>query len=211
MIGGVALLPQHQDAKKLVEYRIHNRDIEGPMIGELIHPPHVSILQCPFSDDIPTDDCLSEILDRLTRGGATQLAMTGIDYQPVGWLFLNLRLEEWLIELQDISLNVLSAYIDRDAIDGSKEMSSYTEHERESYLRFGYRYVGQSFRPHVTLGRIGDRDSVMPTLRSTFESAIGDWISTPRALVFYIAGQSGVVEQIVSARDWFSGNDGKVE
>ena len=37
-----------------------------------------------------------------------------------------------------------------------KDMSGYTASEILNYQKYGYRYIGQDFYPHFTLGQTGD-------------------------------------------------------
>jgi hypothetical protein len=201
IIAGVAVLPQAEDAQPLVEFRTTHDEIEGPSLGMTEHPPHTSILQCPFREDTPWDACLRRIRSALSPRRDCQMSMTEIAYQPVGWLFLNLAPDAWLRELQEVSLEVLAQYIAIDAIDTDKDISGYTSTERDSYLRYGYRYVGESFLPHITIGRIEDELSV-EHLNEDFVSSIGKWTSQPRSLIFYSAGPFGVVQDVLGETPW---------
>jgi hypothetical protein len=129
--------------------------------------------------------------------------MTDLGYQPVGWLFLNLKLAPWLAELQRTTLEEVQPFIESAAIDRNKSLEGYTSAERRSYLRYGYRYTGSSFKPHITLGRLAPASiSIVDGLRVEFEEAVGWWSSSPRALMFYEAGQFGVIERVISEIPW---------
>lgn len=119
-----------------------------------------------------------------------RLASTGIVYQPTGWVFLSLERPTILTELQAAVLSVLATHLDRAAFDTSKDTSRFTPDERASFAEYGYRYTGDAYAPHITLGR-AEEDIALKLVGSAPErtSVQKEW--TFDRLTFYVMGEHG--------------------
>lgn len=135
----------------------HLSVLKGPKLSTEFPLPHTNILQCPFYADALDAD-LSEKLEQIWEGVGEVSSQFGVIYpQPRGWFFLAVKRLAWLRELQSRVLSLLAPLVDASQIKSGDDIDLYTQQERKNFLRYGYRYVGESFRPHITLGY--DEDS----------------------------------------------------
>ncbi|MFF0446218.1 2'-5' RNA ligase family protein [Streptomyces sp. NPDC004609] len=192
---GFALLPRADHLRTAVQLQ---RDVGGGVhLRPRLHPdgnlPHVTVFQGPFADSLAPEKALETIgASAVENGlrGEVSLASTGVVYQPTGWLFLALERPPLLQALQAAALAVLDPHLDRAFFDGDKDVSRFTDDERTSYERYGYRYTGDAYAPHVTLGRT-DEETALQLARTA-----RDRVSLPKEWVFdrlsfYVMGEHG--------------------
>ncbi|MEC4019495.1 hypothetical protein [Streptomyces sp. H27-D2] len=156
---GVALLPcadQMRSAIRVQQELAGEHELQPPlaMDGNL---PHATVFQGPFVDSLAPERELAGIVGSVSLPKEIRLASTGVVYQPTGWVFLALERTPLLDTLQSAVLAALAPHLDRDAFDTSKDTSRFTESERASYARYGYRYTGDAYAPHITLGRADEQ------------------------------------------------------
>ncbi len=200
---GVALLPERAVAERLVDFqRRHRNRISGPILGIERNLPHVSILQCPFEKNSLTQLRLAQIYNAWRRWVdevPPTARFTQAFYQPEGWLFAGANLMDWGAKLQEESLRIMAPHINSAAITSKEPYRGYSKLERESYVKYGYRYVGQAFLPHVTLGRV-NRESfpgLKPNLRSEFAKEFQGEEFRFGEIVFYEAGDFGSLASVI--------------
>jgi len=208
---GLALVPCSADIAAIVDFRRRaGHLIAGPMLGSTINLPHVSILQCPFQEEALTQPLLDSIAESwfAKRNCSTVVGQFGsLHYQPVEWVFgmivpipMSADISPWCADLQKLALDRMERFIDTTQIDTTRDTSQYTSCEREAYLRYGYRYVGDTFCPHVTLGRtVGNPSSLCPELLCIYDESLAERHLTFDQLVFYRAGEYGVLAEIVQS------------
>ena len=204
---GVALLPDPAVTAAIVGFQHRNRSlIKGPLLGIQRNLPHMSILQCPFRPATLTGDLLALVADEaisiFDRVGA-DTNLTELYYQPVGWLFAGVSTGSWGRKLQERTLFHMSSLIEREKIADRYPYSGYSDLERQNYIEYGYRYVGDAFRPHITVGRVGrdhrgDGESLPDVLLSEFQHVMTSSPLTFGEIVFYKAGEYGALESVVA-------------
>lgn len=196
---GVALLPDNVTRRTFVDFRERHRAyIGGPKLGMDTNLPHMSILQCPYFPDAPYSNALDTIIETVSLR-AMKARFASLEYQHVGWAFADVRHDAWMTTLQEACLEATLPFIDTDAIDTDASFLGYTAAEKQNYLTYGYRYVGASFRPHITLGRSLDDTSVTLPLALTeaFRSELSGSELMLNELVFYRAGEFGALAEII--------------
>jgi 2'-5' RNA ligase len=88
-------------------------------------------------------------------------------------------------------------FIDYSAIDRQRDVSAYTPDEQASYASWGYRYVGASFRPHFTLGRLDEQSAQEVCDRAKADGVgVREWRFN--RLSVYVAGKNGAHERSVA-------------
>ncbi|MFD6323142.1 2'-5' RNA ligase family protein [Streptomyces sp. NPDC058442] len=192
---GVALLPRADHLRAAVRLQA---DIGGEVrLQPPLHPdgnlPHVTLFQGPFEDTLDPAEALKLIGTAAAENGLhgeMSLSTTGVVYQPTGWLFLALERPPLLEALQEAAVAALDRHLDRASFDGSKDVSRFTDAERASYERYGYRYTGEAYAPHVTLGR-AEEETAMELVRTA-----RDRVDLPKEWVFdrlsfYVMGEHG--------------------
>ncbi|MFE5401814.1 2'-5' RNA ligase family protein [Streptomyces sp. NPDC056580] len=196
---GVALLPRADHLRAAVQLQRSvggDVDLEPPLStdGNL---PHVTVFQGPFHDSLDPAETLAGInasAADMGLPGELTLSSPGVVYQPTGWLFLALERPPLLMSLQESVVAALDSHLDRSAFDGDKDVSRFTDSERISYQKYGYRYVGDAYAPHMTLGRAPEavaRELVRTTPKRV--SLPGAWVFD--RLSFYVMGQHGAHAQ----------------
>lgn len=196
---GIALLPELETRQKIVDFRNTHEDyVGGPKLGMDTNLPHMTILQCPYFPNAPHGDALRSIVERLSLG-VSKSHFTSVEYQHVGWVFADIASEAWLAELQSACLNATHQFIDLQQINAAENFLGYSEAEKKNYLDFGYRYVGSSFRPHVTLGRSISPEAITlpPELIEAFRDELGGATVVFNELVFYRAGEFGALSEVL--------------
>ena len=122
-------------------------------------------------------------------------------YQPQGWIFLQVAMEPRVQALHDTTLSFASSYaVPPEHVDES-QIAHYSPVERESFLRFGYRYTGEALRPHVTLGRIATGDVSLEMSRELDELFARSGIHAVQrvyALSVYEKGENGAHARTVA-------------
>ena len=81
--------------------------------------------------------------------------------------------------------------LDRASFDGTKDLSRFTDNERASYQRYGYRYTGDAYAPHMTLGRAPE-EVALDLVRTAPERVVAlpkEWVFD--RLSVYVMGQHG--------------------
>ncbi|MEV7239214.1 2'-5' RNA ligase family protein [Streptomyces sp. NPDC051020] len=189
---GVALLPSAEHTRSAIQLQTdvgEDHRLQPPLSpdGNL---PHVTVFQGPFLDSLSPERELAAIADSMSLPEEIRLASTGIVYQPTGWVFLSLERPRLLRELQAAVLSVLAPHLDRAAFDTSKDTSRFSPDERASFAEYGYRYTGDAYAPHITLGR-AEEDIALKLVASAPErtSMQKEW--TFDRLTFYVMGEHG--------------------
>ncbi|MEO3750621.1 2'-5' RNA ligase family protein [Streptomyces sp. B6B3] len=189
---GVALLPCDDDLRSALRVQNEVRGPDGlrPALSVDGNLPHVTVFQGPFVDSLDPRQELDRISASVDLPPSVRLRFAGIVYQATGWVFLSLERPPLLEKLQQATLAILDPLLDREAFDSSKDTSAFTDSEQASYARYGYRYTGDAYAPHITLGRAEDE-----VAREIVRSA-PDRTSVPQTwtfdrLSFYTMGEQG--------------------
>ena len=157
---GVAIVPSAGQIRSVVELQARLMEVTAlrPRLGVVECVPHVTLLQGRADGPLCSEDTLRRLAtDLAARGEDLCSRGTGLVYRARGWYFLALDNTGWLHELH---ARVVDACRDRLRVateDLAKDLTGYTDSEVENYRRYGYRYIGADYRPHVTLGRTPDR------------------------------------------------------
>lgn len=140
-----------------------------------------------------TLEVLKSIAD--TIPGPVVGAFTSLEYQAVGWAFAMLAPCPALVDVQGRALERTRAAISTAAID--PDVTGCDADMAASQRAFGYRYVGASFRPHLTLGRVGH--GVPRRCVTAFAQEFGGRPVRFDRVVFYRAGPFGVLESALAS------------
>jgi len=198
---GIAALPGAEFAQSVVDFQGRYRHvIEGPRLGLVTNLPHVSLLQCPLDSSIDGEEVLTSVVSDDHDAGRGSLLPVRVSYYPVGWLFLDVAKTDWLDALHNRALAAAAASIDASKIDRSKSLTGYTPLQRANYLRYGYRYVGAAFHPHLTLGRVAEGlpSETFIELTELFGLEVGYAEQRVERLVFYRAGEYGALAEVLA-------------
>lgn len=198
---GVALLPRadHTRAAILLQESLGGDVPLQPTLSEDGNLPHLTVFQGPFEDDLDPERELARIGASVSLPRQLSLASVGIVYQPTGWLFMAVERPAMLEQVQEVVLDCLAPRLDRQAFDTSKDTSRFTESERVSFARYGYRYTGDAYAPHITLGRT-DEATARELVRTAPErTRVPDEWTFDR-LSFYVMGEHGAHAEKLAER-----------
>ncbi|MET9494342.1 2'-5' RNA ligase family protein [Streptomyces sp. NPDC006552] len=198
---GVALLPRadHLRAAIRIQRALGTDHGLQPPLAPDGNLPHVTVFQGPFAESLVPEQDLERIGTALSLPAELHLGFTGIHYQPTGWVFLGLTRPPVLDTLQETTLAVLTPHLDRSAFDTTKDTSQYTEAERTSYARYGYRYTGAAYAPHITLGRTGEQAArTIVDTASTRTEVAQDWVFDRMSC--YVMGENGAHARVLAER-----------
>lgn len=203
---GVALLPRADHTRSAIRMQQAlggDRPLQ-PQLSEDGNLPHLTVFQGPFEDGVDPERELASIGASVSLPEQLSLASVGIVHQPTGWLFMSVERPALLEKLQEVVLDGLDRRLDRQAFDTSKDTSRFTEPERRSFARYGYRYTGDAYAPHITLGRT-DEATALELVRTAPERT-----RVPAAwgfdrLSFYVMGEHGAHAETLATRPLAAG------
>jgi len=196
VLFGFALLPNVETQKDIISFRKRFSDIfEGPMLSLSENLPHISILQCPFSENIPIKNIIENANSHFQL--PITLMWENLIYQPVGWVFANVQKNPILFSLQSYLLKQSGKFINRSSIDTDKSIKGYTKEETDNYFQYGYRYIGEAYKPHITIGRIDESIEIPLSAVLDFNNNFSEQEVRFDRIAYYEAGVFGVAKRII--------------
>lgn len=196
---GIALLPDRKISKKIIQFQHDNLNyFKGPELSLNGFLPHTSILQCPFNLSF-LKQSFSQIRQVWKDFNENYKCSTlnKIIYHPDGWYFLKVEIEPWMSYFQAILLELTSSMIDRSQIKITSDFNDYTYEEQQSFLKYGYPYVGKAFLPHITLGRNIQTTNIDKNIQSKGLDLFNQQSFTYTDLVIYEAGPNGALAKVL--------------
>lgn len=175
---GIALIPDPISCNAVIQLQqqIFCATLQ-PRLGLDHNLPHMTLLQGRFRDEQALRQFMEQLqcyLQQIERQQPQFLSFQKLQctYKSPHWYFLrpihiqfNLNWQEiHQFCFENLKENLLLTESDRQ-----KDLTGYTEAEKLNYLQYGYRYIGQDFDPHFTLGQTKDRDAVIQ---------LNEWISS---------------------------------
>lgn len=203
-LAGMALIPVKEHMKTFITFREQcGEHVTGPHLGTTKNPPHVTILQCPFNLNQLNQTTLKTILHQYSQTHPNQnytSVYTNLYYQPVGWYFADINMKTWGTVLQTIALNNLETHIHNKAITIDNSYTTMPPLEQHNQKQYGYRYMGEAYRPHITLGITPTSSQVkLPThIQQLYKESLHNTPVHFDKAVFYIAGQHGAASEIIA-------------
>ncbi|MCP4603336.1 MAG: DUF1045 domain-containing protein [Proteobacteria bacterium] len=140
-----------------------------PSLGRNRNIPHITLMQGTLSGDIDYRHLLEQIKEYLIESKAERVVkLKDLEYVEIGWLFLMLEREDWLVKAHHFALESIKPHLLPGTVADWQKFDKYSQLEKENYLRYGYRYVNDAFRPHITLGKLPNARS--PDIATRIES-----------------------------------------
>lgn len=118
----------------------------------LVHVPEVAMSEGVTSAFTSLGETLRQTLDQHIGSRLLSLESSGITYVSKGWFFLDFVTSQVVQAMHDASFAAMRPFFVPGRTPLS-ELSHYSPRERENYRRFGYRYIGEQYDPHITLLR----------------------------------------------------------
>ena len=191
-IVGVGLLLDQSSVGRLSEFRERWRGtLLGAPFGTSENAPHITLYQFPVNaTQVP------ELPLHIPRQSVTWGELL---WQPTDWAFATTLTDSWIVDPQRYVMRQLFEFMDPYQLRRKDELVGYTPSEKLQYLATGYRYSGESFRPHVTMGRLA-----IP-IRETFLDAVSDFsrmfagtTAMCERAVLYRAGARGSISRVLA-------------
>ncbi|MCX0244426.1 hypothetical protein [Streptomyces drozdowiczii] len=199
---GIALLPCPEHTRTAIQLQ-QDLGASGeplrPVLGEDGNLPHLTVFQGPLDDGLEPGPLLERTAASLSLPAAISLGSAGLVHQPTGWLFMSVERPALLGKLQETVIGLVGPHLDRTAFDAVRDLSHFTEAERASHARYGYRYTGEAYAPHLTLGRT-DEETATALARTGPRS-----VAVPRTWIFdrlscYVMGEHGAHAETLAVR-----------
>lgn len=197
-LRGVALLPQPRDQEALIAWQQVARaaDLRGPKLGLVTNQPHLTVMQTHLSAQVAIEATKS-LADCVP---VRPEAVIGEVYnQAVDWLFVDVHLPPWGYRLHECALAQVTSAIDTTAIDRKVLEADIPPGEKAAHARYGYRYAGAHYRPHITVGVLPysgwlERAS---EVRAVFAASLRSRVIAFDRLVAYEAGPRGELRDVL--------------
>lgn len=203
---GIGILPDRQNTKKIIKFQNENISFfRSPKLSINGFLPHVSILQCPFYKKSLNQKLIDDVYELWSniKFKDKRLTFGEIYYQPNGWYFLKVKKEEWMTVFQREVLQLMKPLIDYKQIETNSGFPLYSKDERENFLKYGYRYIGKSFRPHITLGRNKNNLEINYQIYNQGLNLFNKKNFKYSKIVIYEAGIDGALAKIIAERTLF--------
>lgn len=193
---GIAMVPSAETIESLVELQKQVMPICSlrPILGTEHNLPHITLLQGRFRHNINWVGLISDLRDRCREAKySLEFKVAGLEYKPPGWYFLSLTPNGIFSEAHRFVFERLKTLMFLTQEEREKDTSDYTTLEKYNYLTYGYRYIGDTFYPHITLGRslgksrCGDEASLIRRVESLTSNLIG----TIQKITLYEMGENG--------------------
>ena len=167
MRTGIAIIPRDEDIDSLVKLQEDIQKVEPlrPILGRKENLPHITLVQ--GSAEGPLCSCRElRSIAEIVQERQDEIVVGPVSHEPRGWYFLRVELTRWIKRAHDEAFRAVRHSMRPPPDDLSREIRHYTPPQKRNYLRYGYRYLGDEFSPHVTLGRTDNLN------RSSHEGAI---------------------------------------
>ena len=197
MFGGIALIPEKEIMKKFVTLRRkYDEYFISPPLGIESNLPHMTIFQSYFDDDIDYHYVLSSLSQRSEY--VKNLKIQHVGHVPQGWIFSYINNNESLQRLHNDSFMSLCDHIVHGEIPGEIDFTHFNEREKQYHLTYGYKYLFEQYRPHITLGvSCDDYMNTLSSIRDEYNDIfLGEDIVFDR-IAFYQAGVFGTCKTVI--------------
>lgn len=142
-----------------VENRIHGQSGFADYLGEEKNLPHTTIFQGDLSEDMDYREVAGKIADKFAELFPRKtIVFEKVEYIPEGWYFWMCKKDRAFQRLHDYTLELVKPYILLDPMRMEKIKEEMPRIQREAIRQYGYRYAGEAFSPHITIGRSQGKD-----------------------------------------------------
>ncbi|MFD1673967.1 2'-5' RNA ligase family protein [Alicyclobacillus fodiniaquatilis] len=156
---GFAVIPDDGLLDALISFQAAMRGTIAwePRLSRTGNLPHITLIQGDFKSGFQYVDILHDLHAYLARLSTSPLvaSVQEIFYQPVGWYFVRVQKEPWLIHLHTYLFDLVKTAMTQGNITPD-QARWYTPQELQNHRQYGYRYIGDAYLPHITLGRCAD-------------------------------------------------------
>lgn len=159
-----------------------------PPLSTVVNLPHITLLQIAGASEDGIEASRQAIAEIAGKVRPFPIHLESVVYQPEGWYFWVAARDDRLRALHDHFFDALKSHLHPPSAQ-KKGIESYSAAERSAYTLYGYRYIGEAFFPHVTVGRSASGYSEVALLRcrQIFEATT----VVPARITLYKQGENG--------------------
>ncbi|KZL48484.1 hypothetical protein A2T98_17770 [Nodularia spumigena CENA596] len=193
---GVALIPSPDTIESIIklQQKIISICPLYPILYKTFNLPHLTLLQGRFDNSINWLTLILNLQDYWQRQQYSQkYKLIKLEYKSPGWYFLILQQQLIFLELHNFVFSALKNNLFVTEEDLNKDISLYDDLEKNNYIKYGYRYIGNAFYPHITLGQTIDksRDPNQADWIHLVESFTAKHIIKLERITIYQVGEHG--------------------
>lgn len=149
---GFALIPEKKIQGKITEVTngLCRQGIFYTKFGTHYNLPHITLFQSDFDNDFNYKSVVNQLVEQNIQ---TKIKFERIMYMDYGWYFYEVKKEDWLYSLHENLLKLVENDIKLINIHKRLKDGNMSKQQKESIEKYNYRYAGDDYIPHLTLGR----------------------------------------------------------
>lgn len=153
--------------------------------------PHTTLFQGEFPKDFDYHEVLRQIYAEMAKLNIDSLVFTNVEYIQGGWYFYMCDKTKELQQLHEYTLSLIESHVIADSKDLNSDIDGLPQEQIDGIKKYGYRYSGKVFMPHITLARTND--SRHNDIISTFSEKLKQLPSIVKiqCLTVYEMGENG--------------------
>jgi 2'-5' RNA ligase len=194
---GFAIITEDRFVNRIValEHEFHDKAHFFNTLGLVRNLPHITLFQGEMKEDINYFEIADYIADKSAKLFISRnLRFKDIKYVPHGWYFLMCKKSKELFTLHNLVLNKVKSFV----VLPDDRMERITEEmpivQREAIREYNYRYAGEAFCPHITIGR-SDSKNEMILDEMNFAITQIDKVALVDRITVYKMGANGTHEE----------------
>ena len=198
MFGGVALVPEEEIMKKFISLRErYDEYFISPGLGNEENFPHMTLFQSYFDHDIDYHQVLHD-LSQHSSENIKNMKIHHVGHVPKGWIFSYVHNNDDLQDLHCKSFKILRDHIIDEEIPREIDFIGFNENEKHYHLQYGYKYLFEQYRPHITIGvSYDDYIRTLDAIQEEYNSVFLDKNIMFDRMVFYEAGLFGTCKKVI--------------
>lgn len=149
---GFALIPDKKTQEKIREVTniLIRQGIFYTKFGTMYNLPHVTLFQGDFDSNFNYKGVVDQLAEQKIKN---QITFDRILYMDHGWYFYEVKEEKWLKDLHIYLLDIVKDDIRLINVHKKLKDGKMSPKQKESIRKYNYRYAGDAYLPHLTLGR----------------------------------------------------------
>lgn len=194
---GFAIIPEMSFTRQIIDFesRFHQEGGFSHSLGIDRNLPHITLFQGEIEDQFDYISMAQSIMKEIkSLSFVHSLKFSKIEYVEKGWYFLMCDKTELLSTIHNFVLKKISPYIIFPSVRNLENLEFLTPTQYDAILKYNYRYAGEAFCPHITIGRSSRRDEV---LLQNMNTAFNQFCKTSviSKITVYKMGQNGAHEE----------------
>lgn len=194
---GFALIPEDSFIEEIIalEGHFHNKGRFLHRLGFETNLPHITLFQGDIDNHLDYKTMALDILDTLRRLSLPPIIhFSNISYVEKGWYFLKCDKTELLLAMHNFVLEQIKPYIILPPNRLERSLEYLTKTQYNAIMEYNYRYAGEAFYPHITIGRSKEKNK---TLLNEMNNAISKLKNSSMIsrITVYKMGKDGTHEE----------------